>query len=351
MAARTPAAPIARALSLALLAIAGLASCAQPLTPPPPVPPGATPSPPPTPTPPPIATFAGVSDPRGLVFDGSGHMWLTNGASGSSTPAGRVVKLTTEGVAADMVDLGVELGACAVAGDYLWTVSASPSATLWRIGLSDLATESFDLATGSRPVQPQGLMADAQGRLWLADAGNDLVSIFQNGVRLRDLAIPRATESLGPAGIVMASESVWVAAKGDERLYQFRLSDYAQQDSLTLPKPATGILGVDKNDQVWAGHAFYQGTNAVAKFLNAATEPRYYDVGQEEPAALVGDQRGYVWTALRTRNTVSRVTPATGIVVFYMSDAIVRPRAIAVDAQGNAWVAGQESLARVPAAP
>lgn len=350
MALRTHAASVARALSLALIVPAGLASCAQPLMPPPGTP-AATPSAPPTPTPPPIASFTGVSDPRGLAFDLNGNLWLTNGASGSSTPAGRVMKIDASGAALNMVDLGAELGACVSDGDYLWTVSASPSATLWRIGLSDLSTQSFDLATGSKPVQPQGLVVDAQQRLWLADAGNDLVSIFQNGVRLRDLSIPRATDSLGPTGLVIASESVWVASKGDARVYQRRLNDFEAVGHVDLPKPATGILGVDKNDQVWAGHAFYQGTNVVAKFLNPSSVPRYYDVGQEEPAALVGDQRGFVWAALRNRNMVSRVTPATGVVTVYMSDAIVRPRAIAVDAQGNAWVAGQETLARIPAAP
>lgn len=347
MAPWTPAA--ARSLITFLPLIAFMASCAQPL--PPPETPVSTPSSSPTPTPPPIAGFAGVSDPRGLAFDASGNLWLTNGASGSVSPAGRILKLDASGATVDMVDVGVALGACAVDGEYLWTVSASPAAKLWRIGLADLATASFDIATGSRPVSPQGLVADSQHRVWLADAANDLVSIFQDGVRLRDLTLPRATDSLGPTGLAIASESVWIAADGDARLYQRRLSDYAAIGQVDLPKPATGVLGVDKNDLVWAGHRFYQGTLAAAKFANASSVLKHYDMAQDEPAAMVGDGRGYVWAALRNKNQVARVTPANGDTVVYSSDSIVRPRAIAIDAQGNAWVASQESVARIPAAP
>lgn len=350
MAAWTHAATIARSLSLALFVMTGLASCAQPIAPPP-GPPLATPTPAPTPTPPPIASYAGVSDPRGMAFDASGHLWVTSGASGSTTPAGRVLKLDASGATLNMVDLGVELGACVADGDYLWTVSASPSARLWRVAIADLATASFDLATGSKPVSPQGLVADPLHRIWIADAANDLVSVFQNGIRIRDLTLPRATESLGPTGLVVASESVWVAARGDARLYQRRLSDFSAAGQVDLPKPSTGVLGVDKNDLVWAGHGFFEGTLSVTKFANAASVPRRYDVGQDEPSALVGDQRGFVWAALRNRNMVARVTPADGTVVVYASEAIVRPRAIAVDSQGNAWVASQDVLARIPAAP
>lgn len=350
MASWTPALAIARSLSSSLVAIALLASCAQPLTPPAGTP-SAAPTGDATPTPPAIARYVGVSDPRGLAFDATGALWLTNGASGSTSPAGRILKLTASGETENMVDLGVELGACAADSEYLWTVSASPSATLWRIGLADLATASFGLATGSKPVSPQGLVVDAERRVWLADANNDLVSIFQNGVRLRDLSVPHATDSLGPTGLVIASESVWIASKGDHRLYQRRLSDYADLGHVDLPKPATGVLGVDKNDQVWAGHGFFQGTQAVSKFAHPNSVLRPYDVGQDEPAALVGDQRGYVWAALRNNNQVSRITPLDGSGLLYSSDAIARPRAIAIDAQGNAWVASQETVARIPAAP
>jgi len=349
MASWTSPAATARALPWVLSLAALVSSCAQPLTPPPHGTSSANPNASPTPTPPPITSYAGVSDPQGLAFDASGILWLTNGASGS-TPAGRVLKLSN-GTTAGMVDLGVELGACVADADYLWTVSASPSAKLWRIGLADLATDSFALATGSQPVSPQGLLVDPQRRVWLADANNQLVSIYQNGVWVQEFAVPKATDSLGPTGLVIASDSVWVAAKGDPRVYQRKLSDATDQGHVDLAKNATGVLGVDKNDLVWAGHAFYQGTQAVAKFAGPTSVPRYYDVAQDEPVALVGDARGYMWAALRNRNLVARVTPADGTIVVYGSDAIVRPRAIAIDSQGNAWVASQESVARIPAAP
>lgn len=348
MAVRTPVTTPLRALAAALVLVAGLASCAQP-TPPPAVTP-VTPTPVPTPTPPPIASFTGVSDPRGLAFDPDGMLWLTGGASGSESPAGRILKLDASGTVVDKRDLGLALGACAVAGDYLWTVSASPSATLWRITRSDLATASFDL-TGPKAVSPQAVIADAQGRVWVADASNDRVSVFQDGVKLQDITLPHATDSFGPTGLVVASESVWVAARGDRRLYQVKSSDLSVVGQVDLQKPATGVLGVDKNGLVWAGHEFHQGTLSVSKFANAGTEPRPYDLGQESPAALVGDQRGYVWAALRDKHQVVRVTPSDGRMWAYASDAIVRPQAIAVDAQGNAWVASPEVLARIPAAP
>lgn len=350
MASWTPAAATARPLVTSLFAIALLASCAQPLTPAP-SPPSTEPTSASTPIPSAIASFAGVSDPRGLAFDAAGNLWLTNGASGSLSPAGRILKLSASGATVDMLDLGVELGACAADARYLWTVSASPSARLWRIGLTDLATASFDLATGSNPVSPQGLVVDAERRVWLADAANDRVSIFQDGVRLRDVSVPRATESQGPTGLAVASDSIWIAAQGDRRVYQHKLSDYAPVGHVDLPRLATGVLGVDKNDLVWAGHAFFQGTNSVSKFADAGSVTKPYDVGQGEPVALTGDARGYVWAALRSNNQVARLTPATGGVVLYVSDAIARPRAIAVDAQGNAWVASQETVARIPAAP
>lgn len=345
----TPAAT-ARSLSWSFMLAAMLTSCAQPLTPPPQGTSSTAPVASPTPTPPPIASYPGVSDPRGLAFDASGNLWLTNGAAGS-TPAGRILKLTADGVTVGMVDLGVELGACAVDGNALWTVSATPSARLWRIGLADLATESFALATGSKPVSPRGLVVDPEHRVWLADAANDLVSVYLNGVWQREVAVPRATDSMGPTGLLVASDSVWIAAQGDPRLYQRRLSDGAAIGQLDLPKNATGVLGIDKNQLIWAGHAFYQGTLAVAKFADPGTEPRFYDAGQDEPAALVGDGRGYMWAALRGRNLVARITPLDGTLVVYGSDAIVRPQAIAVDGQGNAYVASRESVARIPAAP
>lgn len=341
--------PAARSLSPALLLAAMVASCAQPVTPPPQGAASTDPVASPTPTPPPIASFPGVSDPRGLAIDPSGSMWLTNGASGS-TPAGRILKLTSEGLTVGLVDLGVELGACVADAESLWTVSASPSAKLWRVGLADLATASFDL-TGPEPVAPRGLVMDADHRVWLADAANDRVAIFQAGVLQGAFTLPRATESLGPTGLVVASGSVWVACAGDPRLYQRALTDGSALGQLDLPKNATGVLGLDKNQLVWAGHAFYRGTQSVAKFAAPSSEPRFYDVDQELPVALAGDGRGYMWAALRERNLVARLTPADGGLVVYGSDAIVRPQAIALDARGNAWVASRETVARIPATP
>lgn len=349
MASWTSSAATARSLSWALLLAGMLASCAQPLTPPPHGVSTTDPAATPTPTPPPIASYGGVSDPRGLDFDALGNLWVTNGASGS-TPAGRILKLSN-GTNVGMVDLGVELGPCAVDSDYLWTVSASPSATLWRIALADMATASYALATGSKPVSPQGLLVDSLQRVWIADAANDLVSIYKDGAWQREFALPRATDSLGPTGLVVASDSVWVASKGDPRVYQRRVSDASDQGHVDLPKNATGVLGVDKNTLIWAGHEFFQGTMSVTKFAGPTSTTKPYDTAQDLPVALVGDARGYVWAALRGRSLVARITPQDGTIVVYGSEAIVRPQAIALDSEGNAWVASPESIARIPAAP
>lgn len=333
------------------LAIA-MVGCAQPSAPPAGL--GWTPSSPPkaaTPAPSSLMSVEGVSDPRGLAIDAQGNLWLINGASGSA-PAGRVLKLASDGTVLNRIDLGAELGACALDGTgTLWAVSSTPSAALWKI--SSTGTSSVAIATGSSPADLRGLVADASGSVWLADAANGLVSRFKDGARELVVTIP-ASDSMDPSGLAIAGDALWVASKGDRRVYKRRLSDGSELGSLVLPAPAAGPIAVDKNGLIWASHAFVQGTLALSKFSDAPELKQDYDVAQDIPNALIGDNRGYLWALLREKSQVVRLTPANGDTLRYEHQSIVRPAAIAVDTQGNAWIASPGatgSLTRIPAAP
>lgn len=346
--------PLVSPARLGLIALAlGVIGCAPSLVPPPG--PGAVMASPQAPSAShPSLTFAGVPDPRGLAIDAQGDLYLTNGASGSAAPAGRVLKLAPDGSVLAQADLGTALGPAVLdASGSLWTTSAG---TLWKLDGQTLATTSYVLTAGSLPAAPKGIAIDASGSLWVAEASNSMLLRFHDGAEDLRVSIPAAELGAGayPAGVLTASGSVWVSCVGSPRLYKRQPLDGSDAGHLDLPAMATGALGSDKNGLLWAAHLFTGGTKAAAKFSNDLALKQDYDVDQDVPTALVGDARGFVWALLKATSRVARLTPADGSSLVYQNDALARPAALAVDALGDAWVASPGatgSIAKIPASP
>lgn len=309
----------------------------------------------PTPTPAPVLNADGVPDPRALAIDSQGNLYLANGASGSSAIAGLIVKYDATLTPQATADMGKDVGAATLdASGSLWVATLLQ---LKQLDSSLAAGSNFkSIASGSVPVLPTAIAVDPSHHVWIADAANGVVARYTNLNLDFTLSVPGSSASgqAYPAGLAVSSDSIWITSRGDTRIFRRRLTDGGDAGTFLLPAPARGPIVLAPNNLLWASHEFVQGTRTLAKFNLAGELKQDYDVAQDVPVALAADSRGFMWAALRDTSRVVRLTPADGSSISYQNQWIVRPQALAFDAQGNAYVASPGatgSIAKILAAP
>jgi len=284
------------------------------------------------------ANAVGIIDPRtndvvgaisvgprpGAVAAGAGSVWIANDDSKTLTRIDQVTRRVAATITLPATATGIAPGLGAV-----W-VAHGRSGQLSRVDPQfDRVTKTLAV-TGRALYFPNGTVDVGEGWVWAVFGNSTLARIDPRRVRVSKSGL--AGE--GPAGIVVADGSVWVANSGDstvERLHPLAFEEGALHE-YNVGRTPTGIaFGAGA---IWVANTGDDSVTRIDPGTNAALPIR---VGDEPTAVTVGG--GSVWVANTSAGTISRIDPTTQRVVRTI-DVGNAPGGIAY-ANGFLWVAVQ----------
>jgi YD repeat-containing protein len=217
---------------------------------------------------------------------------------------------------------------------------------------------------------PEGVAIDAQGNIWVSDTYNGRVQKFKsNGEFIKVVSSKGSgTGQLGePTGIdVGPGGKVWVADWQNNRVSVF---DEAGQFLFQFGVAGAGngqfnrpdAIDVDAQGNVWVGdqnnarvQRFTQAAVYVDQFGSPGSGPGQFSFTY--PLGIATDGKGGIWVTDVNNHRVqkwtvpSAVTPYTGAVFAESVGSLgtgdgqlKSPADVAIDAQGNVWVADREN--------
>jgi sugar lactone lactonase YvrE len=223
-------------------------------------------------------TASSLDSPTGLWLDASGRLWIAD------TDNNRIV------MHPDAASIGTD----------------GPAATL-VLGQPDAVSEGFATSRSGLNA-PGGLCIDADGRLWVADTGNNRVLRF-------DAAASSATGA--PSA---EADGVFGQGNGDNRF----TTSTARQDQLGFSEPAA--VAIDAGDTLWvadrANHRVLgfpsaatvsDGTNAARvlgqpDFNPSSTSPGTAANRLDSPSGIFAEASGALWILDQGNNRALRFT-------------------------------------------
>lgn len=272
----------------------------------------------------PMLTAAGLTTPSDVAVDPtSGKVFVVE------ENAHRVLRFSSEAA------MSRGAAAEAVFGQAVFTVNATGTAS-------------------NRFNYPTGIFVDAQGRLWVADGGNNRVLRFDNAATLGNepdadgvLGQPDfmtgtpdtlADRMNGPADIAVdASGNLWVADMGNNRVLKFALAAAKNNGD-----PADVVLGqsdftsaLPQTTQTTMNQPFGVATRAVRQGLSVTTE------------LWVADSSNNRILRFNAAGTKATGDPANGVLgqqTFVVStqgltqSKMYAPRRISITSDGELWV-------------
>ncbi|MEI6498954.1 MAG: hypothetical protein WCO23_03250 [bacterium] len=239
-------------------------------------------------------------------------------------------------------------------------INAADGEPVKHLNESGKPATNFD--TGGRP---QGVAVDNDGNVWTANAGScNITKVIPAGVIIKATGIlgqdltkysytyPSADSGCPRAIAIDKDGFVWVGTN----ISVYKLSPSTGQiigSPYSLQAPCFGIAA-DRNGNVWATSASGGSEGNLLKIPNNGT-PTSYKVDSLALGVAV-DAEGFVWIA--SDSGVAKVDPTTGKVVPRVDPSTGQTAqkywfgnssytAVAIDNDGNVWLAGNEGALRI----
>lgn len=256
----------------------------------------------------------------------------------------------------------------------LWTASASPAAILRFDPTQLVDTGEREAATAlttssARLTTLLGVAFDDQGTLWLASEGDSAVfgfapgALASGGSQAATTVIESVHGSLtGPTSLAFDAQGrLWVMDAGTGTLNRYDQAQLAaggpQAPVKTLRMPGNPMaIAFDAAGALWVSdHHFHLIEKFTAAQLDTAgsippvLELRDSLISLVNPAGLAFDADGTLWVANSTGQTVVAFSPAQlavggnplpQVVLTSNAGSLLDPLGLAFDDGGNLWVVG-----------
>jgi YVTN family beta-propeller protein len=168
--------------------------------------------------------------------------------------------------------------------------------------LPDDGPEAVDVSVGQRPVG----LAVARGGIWVTERADDMVSSIN---ATSDNQEPGEAYSVGesPDGVAVDSEgTVWVANGGDDTVSMLDPHKSYKPQPIKVGSSPAGIAVNLKNDSVWVAN----GGDDTVSMLDPDNDYERYTVSVgEEPYGVTVADDDQVWVSNRDSDSVSRIDP------------------------------------------
>jgi len=259
----------------------------------------------------------GISSPQSLIFDSQGHLWVANQdinySSGSVINKNNVEEFSASGALMQTLTNGVSLPQSLIfdSQGHLWMANQdtydSSGSIIKKSNIEEFSTTGVLMQTLTNGVnQPQKLIFDSQGHLWVANY-NTIEEFSTSGVLMQTLS----SQINNPNSLVFDPQGhLWVANEGT----------FSSNDGNVEEFTVSGVL-----------------MQMLSSNIN-------------NPTDLVFDSQGHLWeagtSADKWGDTSSRVYEfsTNGVLMQTLSDGIDSPTSLVFDSQGNLWVGNNSNL-------
>ncbi len=314
-------------------------------------------------------TGGGLFEPGALGVDSTGNIWVSNYIDSSPGTVGVASKFSPTGnpifpIGIKANGLFASYGLAIDTSDNVWIpYEQSPYSVNNGLGAVSVLNSSGQSISGSTGYSTGGLYypiavaIDPNGTAWVVNYGDSHLTQYSsigqvlsgsNGLFAPSFAFPAAI-------VVDANHNAWIGDQNDSFVTRIS-SDGTQSLAVSCCNSPNG-LAIDQRGYVWAAN--YSG-DSVSQISSTGTvvSNGYTGGGQEHPQGIAIDGAGTVWIAnyrspaltqlagSSSSNPGTALSPATG----WAPDAslpaannlpaakLLEAFAIAVDASGNLWV-------------
>jgi uncharacterized protein (TIGR03437 family) len=254
-----------------------------------------------------ISTFAAVTTPIGMAFDGAGILYAAD------TYTGQIARVSTAGVVTPLpivardVAVGTDGSLYTTDGSLVRRSPPTGNGFVVIAGRGDPAHGDFGPATYARLAGPAGLAVSSNGDLYIADTGNYRVRRVQSDGTITTIAGTGIAGDGGDGGLAtLASMQAPVAITIDS------------QDVVYIAQKGTE-------------HSRVRKFSASGAMLAVADTPN--------PSAIAADRKGNVYIADRTAGKIFRATAAGGLLT--IAAGLRDLQAVAVAPDGSLYYVNQ----------
>ena len=320
----------------------------------------------------------------GLFVDGGGRLWVAerdnnrvlrfdNAAAKANGAAADAVlgqpDLTTGSSGLSATKMAEPFGVFVDAGGRLWVsedvncrvlrfdnaaAKASGAAADGVLGQPDFTTNTYS-TTRNRTGNVRGVWGDGQGRLYLVDEGNSRILVFNNAASLAngsnaDFVLGQADYATGTSVtpptsasfsypnsmyVDVASNQIWVADAGNNRVLRFDVSDVTFKSNQT----AVGVLGQADLVSRVTGKTASSMNNAFGVAVDPATGKLFVADRNNNRVLRFSSSAKLVNGGRPKRCSDSRAwTRMAGIRAGSRPATMNTPMRVFVDAAGRLWV-------------
>jgi len=223
--------------------------------------------------------------PTGIAV-GAGAVWVVHGARGELSRVDPQFGQVTNKIEVAGTGLGRQSGAVTIGAGSVWAVYAD--STMVRIDPTDVRVLG-DTFAGSAPA---GVVV-ASGSVWVANSADATVSRF-NPSTFEQGPLRLTNVGRRPTGIAFGKGAIWVANAGDDAVTRIDPSSYAQASIPVGEEPVAIAVGAGA---VWVANAAAGTVSRINPETNDVVET--IEVGNAPSGIAVGD--GSVWVSVQSR--------------------------------------------------
>lgn len=303
-----------------------------------------------------FATYSGggMNGPSSLSIDSQGNVWVANyfGVASMFSNAGAPVFL--DGITGN--GLQNSYGGAVDVNDTMWIANEQSSDSVNSgLGSVTLLNSSGDAAAqySSGGLNfPIAVAFDTSGVAWIVDYGNSHITLLSsNGSSLSGTAGYTAANLEFPSAIATDSKcNAYVANQSSNTVTRVIADGSGFTDFVVGQGPAS--VAVDNADNVWSANYYANSVGLVSSAGTVLSGSGYTGGGLNAPRAIAVDGNGNAWVASERGSTLAEfaaasstnagqlLSPSTG----WGADAkLLEPYSIAIDAAGNIWVSNYAS--------
>jgi YVTN family beta-propeller protein len=179
------------------------------------------------------------AQPSGMAVGDDGSVWVAN--FGDAT----VSRIDPNSGDVESIEVGEGPYGIAVEGNAVWVSNRTDDSVL-RINAASDRPDSMAVTIGSNP---KGVAIDDQGQVWVANAGDDTVSIVANGSEEDTVEVGQE-----PRGVVFAFDSIWVSVGATNQVVRIDPTSGAVLQRINVGLGPEGITAGPKS--VWVANGF-----------------------------------------------------------------------------------------------
>lgn len=296
----------------------------------------------------------GLNGPTAVSIDSQGNVWVANYFSVASLFTNLGAAVFTAGVTGN--GLLESYGGAVDVNDTMWVANEQSAGTvnnaLGSLTVLNNSGSSAAQYTNGGLNFPIAVAFDTSGDAWIANYGDSHITLLgANGSPLSGANGYTAADLEFPSGIATDSKCNAYVANQSSNTVTRVLADGSGFTSFVVGQGPASVA-IDSADNVWSANFYANTVGLVSPPGTVLSGNGYTGGGLNAPRAIAVDAKGNAWVASEHGTTLAEFASASSgnpgallsLAGGWGTDAMLsQPYSLAIDAAGNIWVSNYAS--------